>query len=1243
MGEWRNPAINEIQFHDPYENITGYEREQETLKKDGLKFSWNQDSIADHPSWNAFTEGFKDENLFALLYRTTLPTEKNQSTFFEPNYSYMEDSRLEPYGSNLDYFEKSTSHAETSQLIRKFHDELRHEANGPAYWIGRVAGGLLDPTALLWFTKAGRYVFTGGRWSTAKRAASMEAGQEVIKHGANPDRTMEESLWITGGAFFFPLILGSGFNKKLTWQQKKQIADDLEDGAAIHDFKGSLNGKPFTYKDGPTNRWRNIDDSTETITINPKVIKPEMKNVDGTLTYKDKTWKQTGAGHSYDEAGNSVVTYNESLIKQMWKLKSYLSPIKGVKVIKNFKSYEQFKEFVINHELTHMFIRPTQAEIKNWKTGGKAAYENRVNKIAWKNTTKKGDMWTHANHLSTLKSKKKLMESINDERFKSTILGKIGEGTNWNPVARIVNSGNLAAIKVMNQVLHLPWIRNKNIKGISTEFAIEEKMALDRFFLGDSMKEIINQWKKWNGIDGFWLWNRPKIAKEDYISLTDFRKRVSLAVIDDTVEDNAQVMAAVHKVKQFYKQWADRIQESKIMERGVERNINFLKERLASVKVNGKILTHQQWKEYKGKGLQTTIRIRDKDYKVAQILKIIDEQEQYFKALKKNVARKNYLNIFVKRDRINADEAAFDAYAFKSIKKSHGDLSDDEIFQIIENLKGEQAWEQIRRTEVNLKKNYDDYNLDIVLNPVGLSGHLKARKLNLDYAQWMRDGWIEDDIMALMQVYNRSVGPDVHLAQVFGDQTMWGGHFGKNIGIGEVIAEYKFKFRKARGDKKKQKAIQEEAEKIVRDLEAARDLIRGTYGVPPNPSRIFSKATRIAKNFNAVTQLTGALAALPDMARMVMTSGFRRSLGQMYEQYSNKQWKAIMDMGIREARLSGESWDILLGTRAMAYADLDDVYGVFNKFEKGFQKFTAASFVINLMSPWNQWAKAQAALHIQSRIIEESQNWTKGLITDNAKMKLAASGIDEKMARRIAKQYEKHGHGKTGKYNDLELDELRLSQSELWSGTEGLEAAKALRLATQRDVNITIVTPNKGDTPLWMSTEAGSLIAQYKKFGMGAFNRMFVRGLQEKDASFFGGLVALLAMGMIVDMVRHKAFNRDYSKTKLPEKLVNGIDRSGMLGIFMDVNNSIERLANNKIGLRAILGANRPYGTDSFDKAGAILGPTVGQFEKLYNITTDSMSGNYNHHTARNVRRLIPLQNIFYLDGIFDSFEKGIK
>ena len=1228
--QWGNPSIQDGGFPDPYEKIKGYERKQPALKEDGTEWSIWQDSIQDHPSWDSFTEGFADENLGALIYNYATVSEPNKGPTFNPNYSYMDDPALEDYSQYIDFFKYSNSAEHTQQLIRKFHDDMNHQANGPAYWTGRVVGGLLDPTSLLWFTKAGKFVFTGGRISTAKRAAALESGQEVLKHQINPDRTFEESAWLVGGAFVFPLVFGNGFRGKLTFKDKKRLMDSMEDGAKIHDFQGSLNGKNFTYKDGPTNKWRNTE-TDEVILIDSKTIKSEMKNKDGTITYKDGNWKQVGATHSFDDAGESVITIHEHIIKQMWKQKSWRKGIAGVKPLKDFKSYEQFKEFVINHELTHMFVRPNASELKNWKKGGKAAYENRINKLAWKHTSESGDVWTHAKHLSSMKNKKKLMEAIADEQMKPTILGKIGEGSNWNVVNRIVNTGNLAAIKVINQALHLPFIRNKNLKGIATEFSVMERMALDRFMLGEAMAEVVRQQKKWNKMQN---------TKANRITLSEFRKRVSLAVMDDTIQDNAQVMAASQKVREFYRQWADRIQESRIMERGVEKNINFLKEKLSVLRKKDKtILAWNELKDYSGPLLKKKIMLRGKEYDVAQIRKLILEQEEYLAALKKNVRRKNYLNIFIKKDRIQKDEAGFDIYARKSIQQSHPELKADEITEIIESFKGDHAWEPLRKTEVDLKKSFDDYNLEIILNPVGLSGHLKARKLNLNYQQWMKDGWIEDDIMALMQVYNRSVGPDVHLAQIFGDQTMWGGYKGKNIGIGEVIAEYKLKYTKAKTKAAKLK-IQKEAEAVVRDLEAARDLIRGTYGVPLNPSRVFSKAVRISKNLNALTQLTGALAALPDAARLVMTNGFMRTMRNFYEQFSNKQWKRISDMAIKESRLSGESWDVLLGTRAMAYADLDNIYGVFNKFERATQKFTAASFVINLMSPWNQFVKSQAALAIQSRIIEESQNWAKGIISDKWKMKMAASGIDERMAKKIAEQYEKHGHGKTGKINDLELEELRLSQSDLWTD---IEAQRALRLATNRDINITIVTPQLADTPLWMSTEWGGAIAQYKKFGMGAYNRMLVRGLQEKDAAFFGGLIMLISMGMMVDMIRHKAFNRDYSKTKMQEKLMNGIDRSGVLGIFMDVNNSIERLTNNSIGLRAAIGANRPYGTDSFDKAGAILGPSVGQLEKIYNISTDWVSGQHNHHTARNVRRLMPLNNIFYLDGIFDSFEKGIK
>ena len=45
----------------------------------------------------------------------------------------------------------------------------------------------------------------------------------------------------------------------------------------------------------------------------------------------------------------------------------------------------------------------------------------------------------------------------------------------------------------------------------------------------------------------------------------------------------------------------------------------------------------------------------------------------------------------------------------------------------------------------------------------------------------------------------------------------------------------------------------------------------------------------------------------------------------------------------------------------------------------------------------------------------------------------------------------------------------------------------------------------------------------------------------------------------------------------------------------------------------------------------------------IFDIMYDVGSGGYNHYTARNVRRLIPFQNIFYLDWLFDDIEKGLR
>ena len=177
-----------------------------------------------------------------------------------------------------------------------------------------------------------------------------------------------------------------------------------------------------------------------------------------------------------------------------------------------------------------------------------------------------------------------------------------------------------------------------------------------------------------------------------------------------------------------------------------------------------------------------------------------------------------------------------------------------------------------------------------------------------------------------------------------------------------------------------------------------------------------------------------------------------------------------------------------------------------------------------------------------------------------------------------------------------------------------------------------------------MSTELGSTFAQFKKFAMSATQRMLMRGMQERDLDFLFGSMLLMGSGMLIDGVYHKfRFNRDYSKLSLTQKLLNAFDRSGLAGIYTDVNKAIETLSDNRIGISPMLGEKRPYGSSGRWKAGTMFGPTGGQIYNIADILFDVGGNKYNHHTAKNVRRLIPFQNVWYLDWLFDDIQKGLN
>jgi len=160
---------------------------------------------------------------------------------------------------------------------------------------------------------------------------------------------------------------------------------------------------------------------------------------------------------------------------------------------------------------------------------------------------------------------------------------------------------------------------------------------------------------------------------------------------------------------------------------------------------------------------------------------------------------------------------------------------------------------------------------------------------------------------------------------------------------------------------------------------------------------------------------------------------------------------------------------------------------------------------------------------------------------------------------------------------------------------------------------------------------------------MASTQRMLFRGMQERDLDFLWGSMMLIGSGMMIDALYHKVrFQKDYSKLSMTSKLLNAFDRSGLAGIYTDINRSLEALSNNKIGIRPILGDARPYGT-SLKYKGSILGPSAGQLINIMDIVYDVGGSRYDHYTARNVRRLVPFQNIWYLDWLFDDLEKGLR
>lgn len=796
-----------------------------------------------------------------------------------------------------------------------------------------------------------------------------------------------------------------------------------------------------------------------------------------------------------------------------------------------------------------------------------------------------------------------------------------------NPIQRLLKSPIMSARQVVSELTEIAGLQMKNLQGgVSTRSAWGEyRLMKGKLF---SAIEFTDQaWLRYvqrvsGDVAGSRLqqtagdlFKRATGRKPAHMTRREFDEAVGWAKseLDDanlhTRFDPEVIEAAQKWDNDVYKPIAQKGEAAGAFTFGLRRRVEGLEKLRSSIRANG---------------------VKDLD-RINELTAEIDGLKARIEHIDKNgIYKPGYVNRVWLGERVRADRARL-----KQIIMDHLGTSSKKADKIIDNILKEAPYEKFG----------DD--------ATGSASSLKRRELD-DIPDRALDGFISRDMTMLGQLYTRSVGIDADLAHRFGGsidlkellddvaeqydklikdaaddelkatiadfekkkaETL--ANFDKEVEAGNLASDVfgintRASLEKSWNDTIKA-AIKASGAKVARlarlkerdlkDIRALRDLVRGTYGLSDDPTRFVSRAVRAAKYFNVLTQLTGAVSAVADLARIPMTEGINRTYGQQLRPFT--RGLSAFKLATREARLTGTAAETMLSMRAASMADLSDAIANTSKWERLLQDAANASFAINLMNQWTDMMKGMASMVIGHRILEDA--------AAGGSERLLAAGIDKEMARRITTQAEMHA---------ADVDGVRIANTDLWDDELAVDAFRA---ALGRDVDIAIITPSPGEKPLFMSRELGSLITQYKGFGFSSVQRMLIPGLQRPDANFLNGLAMSLALGATVDMIRTNQRDENYEGKSWGAQLKGAIDRSGILGYMMDGASAAGMLTNGMFGLMPALNAGSSSWTS---KAGAVFGPTMGSMNNIATAFSDP--------SGAHIRRLLPLQAMFYADGLFD-------
>lgn len=546
-------------------------------------------------------------------------------------------------------------------------------------------------------------------------------------------------------------------------------------------------------------------------------------------------------------------------------------------------------------------------------------------------------------------------------------------------------------------------------------------------------------------------------------------------------------------------------------------------------------------------------------------------------------------------------------------------------------------------------------NINMVSALINERGSELARTLNIDIhrdfskytSQPRRYGdFLDWNAERRARTYIRSVGADVEIARKFDGKVQPfrpGSDFDQAIDAEFAEAKKAIEAQDI-SDAKKQRemeALDSLQKQSKRDLQAQIDRLRHQRGIPDNPQGYGYRLGRQILNLNTMRLMGGVvLSSVPDLARFPFKYGllntFRDGFIPMLRDFSS------FKMSATEAKYAGTALDLVIHGRASAIFDILDEVEYGTKLERATQWGANNFGKIALFDHWNVGMKSFAAGLTNARLMKSLRDMSEGKLKKADARFLAASNIDENLARRMWEQITQTPGGGNA------VNGVWMPNTQAWTD---MEALRAYRAALAKSVDETIITPGV-ERPLWMDqTTWGRIIGQFRSFTFSSTLRIFGAGLQEwklgNKAPMLSSAIFSLALGALSYYLWAMSRGGD-SRERMQQSLRDGdwekwadeaIARSGLLTALGEV----QRVAEN-------IPVTSPYATISGESTSRspynqpllnALGPTFGLAEDVTRLAVtfdDPTSG-----TVDSARNLTPYQNVSHFALGFQMLEDVTK